>query len=141
MTVCRFSPVVRFCACIYSTLAFGVVVAQAAITLDANFDEGALKSYSIAGSTVNLVGRDSYAFSNHQLGSGDWRWIYFKATGVQGQNLTFSISGEFGGDDTDYPPTPANHELKDHEMVYSYDGVNWSFFPHANNQLLNIVDS
>lgn len=113
-------------------------LAQAAVTLDEDFDEGALKSYSVAGSTVNLVGRDSYAFSNHQLGSGDWRWLYFKADGVQGQNLTFSISGEFAGDSTDYPPTPSDHELKDHEMVYSYDNVNWNFFPHANNQLLNI---
>jgi hypothetical protein len=113
-------------------------VAQAAISLDGNFDEGALESWSQSGSTVNVVGRDSYAFSNHQLGSGDWRWVYFKATGVQGQNLTFSIGGEFAGDSTDYPPTPSDHELKDHEMVYSYDNVNWNFFPHANNQLLNI---
>jgi hypothetical protein len=112
--------------------------ARAAITLDANFDSGSLKSYSVSRDAVNLIGRDSYAFNNHQLGSGDWRWIYFKATGVQGQNLTFSISGEFAGDDTNYPPSPSNHELKDHEMVYSYDNVNWNFFPHANNQLLNI---
>ncbi len=112
--------------------------ARAVITLDANFDSGSLKSYTVSRGEVDLVGRDSYAFSNHQLGSGDWRWIYFKATGVQGQNLTFSISGEFAGDDTNYPPTPNNHELKDHEMVYSYDNVNWNFFPHANNQLLNI---
>jgi hypothetical protein len=114
---------------------------RAAISLDGNFDEGALKSWSQAGSTINVVGRDSFAFNpNHLLGSGDWRWVYFKASGVQGQNLTFSISGEFAGDSTDYPPKPKNHELKDHEMVYSYDNVNWNFFPHANNQLLNIED-
>jgi hypothetical protein len=112
--------------------------ARATITLDANFDSGSLKSYTVSRGEVDLVGRDSYAFSNHQLGSGDWRWVYFKATGVEGQNLTFSISGEFAGDSTDYPPTPSNHELRDHEMVYSYDNVNWNFFPHANNQLLNI---
>jgi hypothetical protein len=111
---------------------------HAQVTLDADFDAGSLKSWTTSGNTVNLVGRDSYAFGQHPLGGGHWRWLYFKATGVQGLNLTFSITGEFGGDNTDYPPTPANHELKDHEMVYSYDGVNWNFFPHANNQLLNI---
>ena len=119
-------------------IATGACSASAVVTLDANFDSGALKSYSLAGNTVNLVGRDTYAFGNHQLGGGHWRWIDFKASGVQGANLTFSISGEFGGDSTGYPPTPANHELKDHEMVYSYDGENWNYFPHANNQLLNI---
>lgn len=112
--------------------------ALAAVTLDANFDSGSLQSYSVAGNIVNLVGRDTYAFGIHPLGGDHWRWLYFKASDVLGANLTFSITGEFGGDNTDYPPTPANHELKDHEMVYSYDGENWSFFPRVNNQLLNI---
>ncbi len=129
----------RLCIAGAHALTLGLLgTARAAVTLDANFDEGSLKSYSVAGSTVNLVGRDSYAFGNHEVGDNHWRWLYFKATGVQGENLTFSITGEFGGDGTDYPPTPANHELKDHEMVYSYDNENWNFFPHANNQLLNI---
>jgi hypothetical protein len=98
--------------------ALGIASAQAAITLDASFDSASLKSYSLSGNTVTVVGRDNY------YGSGDWRWLYFKATGVQNLSPTFSIRGDlFAGDGTDGP-----HELSEHEMVYSYDGVNWSFF-------------
>lgn len=132
-------PYALLAAVLLAAVLFALAPAvAAAVSLDGNFDEGALKSWSVSGSTINLVGRDTYAFGNHPLGSGDWRWIYFKATGMQGLNPTFSISGEFGGDSTDYPPTPANHELADHEMVYSYDNEHWNFLPHANNQLLNI---
>ncbi|RIK72683.1 MAG: hypothetical protein DCC67_18935 [Planctomycetota bacterium] len=110
--------------------------AAAAITLDANFDSGSLKSYTVAGDTVRLVGRDSYAGSGNNLGEGHWRWLYFKASGVQGLTPTFSIEGPFASD-----ATPGPHELSQHEMVYSYDGANWSFFPGANNTLLNTGDS
>ena len=100
----------------------------AAITLDGDFDEGSLKSYSVSGSNISLVGRDTYAGSGHYLGDGYWRWLYFKASGVQGALPTFSISRDFAGD-----ATPGPHELTDHEMVYSYDGVDWQFFD--NNSL------
>ncbi|WP_428307299.1 M14 family zinc carboxypeptidase [Lacipirellula sp.] len=126
------------CALVSSLLSTSAAVAQ--ITIDANFDSGSLKSYSVTRAAINLVGRDSYAFGQHPLGGDHWRWMYFKATGVLNTNPTFSVAGEFGGDNTDYPPTLANHELADHEMVYSYDGVNWEFFPHANNTLQNIGD-
>jgi hypothetical protein len=90
----------------------------AAISLDASFDSASLKSYTVSGNTVNLVGRDNY------YGGGDWRWLYFQASGVQNQTPTFSIRGDlFAGDGT-----PGPHELSEHEMVYSYDGANWSFF-------------
>jgi hypothetical protein len=110
---------------------------EAVVTLNGNIDSGSLKSYSVTGNTVNIVGRDSFAGGGFNLGGGHWRWLYFKANGVQGQNLTFSVRGEFAGDgpccdDTDIE---TDHELYDHEMVYSYDGENWQFFPHANNTL------
>ncbi|MBX3424731.1 MAG: hypothetical protein KF688_03530 [Pirellulales bacterium] len=106
--------------------------AQAAITLDANFDSGSLKSYSVSGNTISLVGRDTFAGSGNNLGSGKWRWLYFKATGVENVLPTFSISRNFAGD-----LTPGPHELTDHQMVYSYDGVNWSYF---NNNTLGSVN-
>ena len=109
------------------------IPADAAITLNANFDSGSLKSYSVNGNTVNLVGRDSYAGSGNNLGDGHWRWLSFKATGVQGLNPTFSISKNFAGDSVDDPSIERDDELYDHEMVYSYDGENWEFF--QNNQL------
>ncbi|TWU22601.1 Zinc carboxypeptidase [Bythopirellula polymerisocia] len=107
------------------------------ITLDGNIDSGSLNSYTVAGNTVNIVGRDSYAGGSFRLGDGHWRWLYFKASGVQNQNLTFSVKGEFGGDGPccDDTSIETDHELYDHEMVYSYDGENWQFFPHANNTL------
>jgi hypothetical protein len=106
--------------------------AGAAITLDADFDSGSLKSYSAVGNTINLVGRGNFAGSGYNLNGNHWRWLYFKASGVQGLTPTFSVSRRFAGDST-----PGPHELTDHEMVYSYDGVDWQFFPHANNTLLN----
>ena len=111
--------------------------ARAVIALDGNFDEGSLASYSTSGNTINIVGRGTYAGSGYNLTSGGlpgnhWRWLYFKATGVQGLTPTFSVSKRFAGDSTAGP-----HELTDHEMVYSYDGANWAFFPRANNTLLN----
>jgi hypothetical protein len=100
----------------YCVLATGI--ARAAISLDASFDSASLKSYTVSGDTINLVGRDNY------YGAGQWRWLYFQATGVQNLTPTFSIRGDlFAGDGT-----PGPHELSEHEMVYSYDGVNWSFF-------------
>ena len=111
--------------------------AEAVITLNGNIDSGSLKSYSVVGNTVNIVGRDSFAGGGFDLGEGHWRWLYFKAFGVQGQNLTFAVHGEFAGDGPccDDTNIETDHELYDHEMVYSYDGENWQYFPHANNTL------
>lgn len=103
-----------------------------AITLTGDFDSGSLQSYSVSGNTINIVGRPTYAGSGYDLGENQWRWLYFKASGVNGMTPTFSVSKRFAGDST-----PGAHELRDHEMVYSYDGVNWQFFPLANNTLLN----
>ncbi|MDZ4658343.1 MAG: M14 family zinc carboxypeptidase [Bythopirellula sp.] len=124
------------------SIAMGLVLlagsrAQAVVTLDANFDSASLKSYTVTGSTVNLVGRDSFAGGGFNLGDDHWRWLYFKASGVQNQNLTFSVNGEFAGDGSccDDTSIETDHELYDHEMVYSYDGENWQYFPRANNTL------
>ncbi|MHC4996039.1 MAG: hypothetical protein ACYTGQ_13415, partial [Planctomycetota bacterium] len=65
--------------------------AHAAITLDADFDHGSLESFSVGGSTVNLVGRDNY------YGGNQWRWVYFKASGVNGVTPNFRISTNFAG--------------------------------------------
>jgi hypothetical protein len=119
----------------YGLLAASGAPVCAVITLDANFDEGALKSYSVVGSNVNLVGRDTYSGSGHNVGSGYWRWVYFRAQGVSGLQPTFSLSSTlFGGDST-----PGLHELTDHQMVYSYDGEHWDYF--ANHSINNGVYS
>lgn len=110
-------------AVIGMALTLCVTAVQAQISLDADFDHGSLKSFSVLGNTVNLIGRDNYAGSGNFIGSGKWRWLNFKASGVQGINPHFSISSDFAGD-----ATPGPHELTDHEMVYSYDGENWQFF-------------
>ena len=112
-------------------------VASAVVTLDGNLDTGSLQSYSVSGDTINLIGRDSYTGGSFTLGDNHWRWLYFKASGVLNQNLTFSIRGEFAGDGSccDDTSTETDHELYHHEMVYSYDGDNWQFFPNQNNTL------
>ncbi|TWT72700.1 Zinc carboxypeptidase [Posidoniimonas polymericola] len=96
--------------------------AAAQVALTGDFDHGALASWSGDSASLQLVGRDNY------YGSGRWRWLYFKASGIQGASPTFSISSNFAGDST-----PGLHELAEHEMVYSYDNEHWQFFD--NNQL------
>ncbi len=106
------------------TLAIGMASAtRGQFTLDANYDHASLSSYTVNGNTINLVGRSNY------YGNSKWRWMYFQATGVLGAQPTFTINQNFAGD-----TTPGPHELQEHEMVYSYDNQNWSFFD--NNQLV-----
>ena len=91
---------------------------RAQITLNAEFDHGSLDQANslVAGNLVTLAGRDNF-------NEGAWKWLYFSASGVVGQTVTWQIDDNFatGGSD-----------LNDHEMVYSYDGQTWHFFD--NNQ-------
>lgn len=87
--------------------------AHAAISLDASFDHASLESYSVAGSTVNLVGRDNY------YGGDRWRWVYFKASGVNGLSPNFKISTNFAGGSS----AVANQNFR-----YSFDNENWTPF-------------
>ena len=88
--------------------------AWGAITLDADFDHGGLDEANsfVSGNLVQLAGRDNY-------NTGQWKWLYFSAAGVNNQQPTFRIDDNFdtGGSD-----------LVNHAMVYSYDQENWSFF-------------
>ncbi|MEM7626983.1 MAG: M14-type cytosolic carboxypeptidase [Planctomycetota bacterium] len=91
--------------------------AAAVITLDADFDNGSLLDYTVGSSrlgvTVELVGRDNF------YGNGRWRWVHFRADGVNGQQPFFRIDDNFAG---------GASRLTDHSMVYSYDQENWHFF-------------
>ena len=91
---------------------------SAVITLDADFDHGSLDeaNSSVVGNTVLLAGRDNY-------NTGTWKWIHFKASGVNGLTPTFDIDNDFAS---------GSSKLNNHEMVYSYDQENWFFFD--NNQ-------
>jgi hypothetical protein len=108
--------------------------AEAVITLDADFDSGSLcltpsnacddngTASSVNGNVVTLVGRDNFS-------AGQWKWINFRANGVNGQLVNFEIGDDF---------TTGSSNLVEHKMIYSYDGQNWSFFD--NNQLLGAQD-
>jgi hypothetical protein len=104
-----------------AAILFSPVAARGQLALDANFDHGSLASWSGNLTSVNLTGRTNYF--------GEWRWMYFKATGVLGATPVFNINQNFAQDST-----PGPHELRDHEMVYSYDNEHWQFFD--NNELL-----
>lgn len=89
-------------------------VASAQITLDADFDSGSL---DLANTTFNpnlfqLAGRDNF-------NPGDWKWLYFSASGVEGLKPFFRIDDNFASGDSN---------LDDHQMVYSYDKQTWHFF-------------
>ena len=116
-----------------ATLAATALPTHAVITLDADFDHGSLQSFSTAGSTVNLVGRDNY------YGSNQWRWVYFKASGVNGVTPDFRISANnFAG---------GSSAIANHNFRYSLDGENWvpfdnhgttgSIFSFSNNAAFN----
>lgn len=104
--------------------------AGAVITLDADFDSGSLcltpsnacddngVASSVNGNVVTLIGRDNF-------NAGQWKWVYFQASGVTGQVVNFEIGDDF---------TTGSANLVGHKMVYSYDQQNWSFFD--NNALL-----
>ncbi|TWT90312.1 Zinc carboxypeptidase [Pseudobythopirellula maris] len=87
---------------------------RAAVTLNGDFDHGSLDESAsfVSGDFVQLAGRDNY-------NAGQWKWLYFSANGVQGQQLTFRIDDDFPG---------GGSRLNNHEMVYSYDQDNWFFF-------------
>lgn len=105
-----------------SILAVSVVVvnwspAWAVLNLTANFDHGSLQSWSGDVNNIDLVGRDNY------YGDNEWRWMYFEASGIQGEQPVFTIDQPFAG---------GNGALTNHRMVYSYDNENWSFFDNGN---------
>ncbi len=96
----------------------------AVITLDANFDHGSLclspstachingVASSVNGNTVTLIGRDNYNNSS-------WKWFYFRADGVDGQQVTFEIDDDFA---------TGGSSLNNLRVMYSYDQTNWEFF-------------
>jgi murein tripeptide amidase MpaA len=90
---------------------------HAVVTLDINFDSGSLDlaatTVSGSGNTINLVGRDNY------YGGDQWRWFYFRASGVQGKTNLFSISDNFAG---------GAYTLDYTSMKYSYDNQTWFEF-------------
>ena len=66
--------IVLACIVLNSGIAFGQ------ITLDGDFDHGGLDeaNSSVNGNMVTLAGRDNF-------NPGKWKWLYFSADGVNGQ--------------------------------------------------------
>ncbi len=94
-------------------------VASAQIVLDQNFDSGALDvpASSVNGNNILLVPR--YTWTDTCC-SDAYRWVHFRASGVNGVQPTFHIDADsFLG------------SLTDHRYVYSYDQENWSFFDNG----------
>ena len=62
-----------------------------AIELSQDFDSGSLDvaQSTVSGTTVNLVGRRTWTLSGY---ASTYRWVYFKASGVEGLAPTFNIS-------------------------------------------------
>ena len=99
-------------------LAAGTATGQISLTQD--FDSGSLNvaASTVAGNTVNLVGRNTWS-----VYPSDYRWVYFNASGVSGQTPTFNISS------SDY--LDGSFALQGHRYVYSYDQQNWNFFDNG----------
>jgi murein tripeptide amidase MpaA len=121
MSLSRLALLIAIAGAVLGNLFVGRL-ASARIFIDSDFEHASLQSWTGDLVDVDLLGRDNY------YGNGRWRWVYFKASGVVNAQPTFHISSNFAGD-----ATPGLHELEEHEMVYSYDNENWSFFD--NNHL------
>lgn len=106
-------------ACLILVPALLVAPAIGQITLWQDFDSGSLNvpSTTFAGNTINLVGRRTWTASAY---SSYYRWVYFKASGVQGAQPVFSL-----------PTSSFLGSYTNHKYVYSYDRQNWSFFDNA----------
>ncbi|MEN1678662.1 MAG: M14 family zinc carboxypeptidase [Planctomycetota bacterium] len=93
-------------------------IARAQITLSANFDHASLdlSGSSVNGGLIQLAGRDNF-------NPGQWKWVYFAADGVIGQQPVFRIDDNF---------VTGGSNLDTHAMVYSYDNEQWSFFDNNN---------
>ncbi len=119
------------CAAIAST----TLSANAAITLDANFDHGSLQSFSTSGNDVNLVGRDNF------YGSGKWRWVYFKASGVNGQAPNFKISTNFAGGSAAIANSNFRYSLDNEDWLpFDNSGISGGTFNFSNNAAFNQND-
>ena len=91
-------------------------MAGVAISLSQDFDSGSLDVVhsTTTDTTVNLVGRKTWTDFGYQ---NYYRWVYFKASGVNGVAPQFNIDSlSFLG------------SLGQHRYVYSYDQTNWQFF-------------
>jgi hypothetical protein len=90
-------------------------IASAQITLDTDFESGSLDlgSSSVSGADVTLRGVEVPYWVNH------YRWIYFRAEGVNGLQPDFQIgsgTNTFGG------------SLSSHPFFYTYDNQEWFKF-------------
>jgi hypothetical protein len=101
-------------AVVAAALGFAHRGALAQVTLSQDFDSGSLNVplSTISGNAITLVGRRTWTSSPNS-----WRWINFRASGVNGLAPAFRItSSNFLG------------SLSGHRFVWSYDQQDWSFF-------------
>lgn len=109
----------------YALAVFGLLFLLVAplrggITLSQDFDSGSLdvNASTVNENTVQLVGRKTWTARNF------YRWIYFKASGVAGQQPNFQIASsrsQFAGD------------LENYHYLYSYDQTEWHYFDYCHD--------
>jgi Zinc carboxypeptidase len=95
---------------------FALTAAGSAISISQDFDSG---SVDVGGSYAYLkgykiAGRKTWTDPNY---ANDYRWVYFKASEVEGLQASFYFDG---------PGFLGN--LSSHSFVYSYDQTNWNYF-------------
>jgi len=96
------------CLCILLTVPS---ISRAALSIDADFDSGDIGEYTIDGNSIDFV--------LNADGLGYTYWTNFKVSGVLNQEVTFEITN---ADDVTF----LSEAGRESQMVYSYDGQNWS---------------
>ncbi|MEZ6117106.1 MAG: M14 family zinc carboxypeptidase [Pirellulaceae bacterium] len=83
-------------------------------TIFTDFPGASLQNYSVSGNSISLNGVASWSEFDTS-----YRWVHFRATGMDGQNPRFTLGS---------PGNTFLGDLTDHRFVYSYDQQTWQFF-------------
>jgi len=103
--------------------------AAAQITLSQDFDSGSLnvEESVVSGTEITLEPRRFYGVDEYEWGGPryrdwNWDWVFFRATGVQDESVSFRIplEGSF-----------LDSYRSEYRYLYSYDSVTWFFFDAA----------
>lgn len=100
-----------------------LALALLALSVNSNFDSGALRSHRWVAPdhlVAAIPGQADHAGRNHQPS-----WFFFAISGIQGKTLTVDIAGLEGEYDF-WPHNGSGHRAM--RPAYSYDNVHWQHF-------------
>jgi uncharacterized repeat protein (TIGR02543 family) len=101
----------------YKSVTATFITETPTLGINATFDSASIGSYNISSNEIN------FTLTTETLATGEvyTYWTYFKVTNTSGREVTFRITNAAL---VNFLSTPS----KEAQMVYSYDGIDWSRF-------------